>query len=224
MRMPVISVKYLAEISVKLEQYAILGPTRPAVELQRRSLLFIKEWNVAMDLSRLTQNQISPRLGTLMFLAFLGIMLVLAPAGTQAQESTTANGEVTANEVNEVARELWCPLCSGVRLDSCELKACDQMKDVIAIKLAEGEDTQSIKAYFVEQYGPQVLGAPPLEGFNWLAWILPFVMLIGGGVFLWLRMQHMVRPAAATVEPQQRRKSAADDYEQKLDEELKRYG
>src|SRR5690606_11248496 len=85
-------------------------------------------------------------------------------------------------------------LCSGVRLDSCELKACDQMKDVIALKLSEGEDTQSIKNYFVEQYGPQVLGEPPRSGFNWLAWILPFVAALGGGLFVWLRTKAMVRP------------------------------
>lgn len=72
-----------------------------------------------------------------------------------------------------MSRELWCPLCSGVRLDSCELKACEQMKDVIAIKLSEGEDTTSIKSYFVDQYGPQVLGEPPRQGFSVLAWVLP---------------------------------------------------
>ena len=67
------------------------------------------------------------------------------------------------------------------------------MKDVIAIKLAEGEDTESIKAYFVDQYGPQVLGEPPLEGFNWLAWILPVLAFAIGGVFVWRQMRRMMR-------------------------------
>ena len=41
----------------------------------------------------------------------------------------------TPNDVKEVSKQLWCPLCSGVRLDACELKACEQMRDVIAVKL-----------------------------------------------------------------------------------------
>ena len=45
----------------------------------------------------------------------------------------------TMNEINEVARDLWCPLCNGVRLDNCELQACIQMKEVIAQKLVAGE-------------------------------------------------------------------------------------
>ena len=96
-------------------------------------------------------------------------VLLLSIAGTvsaQVSGQDAPSGEVTADEVNVVARELWCPLCSGVRLDACELKACDQMKEVIAIKLSEGEDTESIKQYFVGQYGPQVLGEPPREGFQ----------------------------------------------------------
>lgn len=102
---------------------------------------------------------------------------------------------VSPNEVNEVARDIWCPLCSGVRLDSCELLACQQMKDVIALKLAEGENSEQIKNYFLEQYGPQILGEPPREGFNWLAWILPVVALTGGGAFLWRQTRRLVRPS-----------------------------
>lgn len=61
------------------------------------------------------------------------------------------------------------------------------MKDVIGEKLASGEDVSSIKNYFVAQYGPQVLGEPPLEGFNWL-WpgILPVVAMVAGGLFVWV--------------------------------------
>jgi cytochrome c-type biogenesis protein CcmH len=100
------------------------------------------------------------------------------------------------------------------------------MKDVIADKLAAGEDTQAIKAYFVAQYGPQVLGEPPREGFNWLAWILPVVVVVGGGAFVWYRARGMMRrpggaasPAAKPPAPTQ----PAQGYETKLDEELKQY-
>ena len=158
------------------------------------------------------------------------LWLLSAPA-LQAQESTPAPSaptNVTADQVNEIARELWCPLCSGVRLDNCELKACEQMKEMIAVKLAEGEDLDSIRTYFIAQYGPQVLGEPPWEGFNWLAWVLPFVVLAAGGYFLWHTMRRMIRPApVAAPAPATSPKSPnepEDEYERKLAEELKRYG
>lgn len=158
---------------------------------------------------------------TLLFVV-CALTLLGAPAVLAQDGAAPAAGPVTANDVNAVAKELWCPLCSGVRLDACELRACDQMKDVIADKLAEGESTQNIKDYFLQQYGPQVLGEPPLEGFNWLAWILPIVVLVGGGFFLWSRARSMVRQpkaAAAGAAPG----DPSDRYTQVLEKELKQY-
>ena len=141
----------------------------------------------------------------------------------------SAGVNVTPNDVNEVAKELWCPLCNGVRLDACELKACEQMRDLIAEQLAEGQNKEQIKNYFVEQYGPQVLGEPPLEGFNWLAWILPFLVLGVGGVFLWRAMQRMIAARlqgvpSAPLQPATDELVMANEYNQRLEEELKRYG
>lgn len=156
--------------------------------------------------------------------------LLLAPQRLIAQSASDAD-PISADEVNEVARGLWCPLCSGVRLDSCELKACSQMKEMIGIKLAEGQDAATIQAYFVEQYGPQVLGEPPRQGFNWLAWLLPIAALVGGGFFVWRRAQGLVRsdadaaPALSQpVQPAAEVPSEEADYERKLEEELHQYG
>ena len=164
-------------------------------------------------------------IGTATLLLLICAFSLTSPAWAQEQPADPAEAGVTANDVNDVARELWCPLCSGVRLDACELKACDQMKDVIAVQLAEGADTVAIKEYFVEQYGPQVLGEPPREGFNWLAWILPVVVLVGGGVFVWRRAQQMVQPTTSGGDRLPAKNAAeADEYERKLEEELTRHG
>lgn len=195
---------------------------------------------------RISWSRLGLILGGCVLAAVLGVAAHSGDVAAQSEAATAAvepetgaTGEITADEVNVVAREIWCPLCSGVRLDGCELKACDQMKDVIAMKLAEGEDTESIKQYFVDQYGPQVLGEPPREGFNWLAWILPVVALVLGGAFFWQKTQGLVRPGGGAesdpaasngtgpAKDELTAEQADDqpkDYEQILDEELTKYG
>lgn len=152
--------------------------------------------------------------------------LLIMTAVTMAQDAGAVpgpTGAASANEVNDVAKELWCPLCSGVRLDACELRACDQMKDVIAEKLGAGESVQNIKNYFVQQYGPQVLGEPPMEGFNWLAWLLPIVAVVAGGYFVWTRTRKMVRPSGAPAAADLPDAPGEDRYSQELEKELKQY-
>ncbi|MDE0142164.1 MAG: cytochrome c-type biogenesis protein CcmH [Caldilineaceae bacterium] len=155
------------------------------------------------------------------FLSAIFLLIIFIGSSTPLSAQSESTG-ITADEVNTVARDLWCPLCGGrLRLDSCELKACAQMREVIELRLAEGEDAESIRDYFLEQYGPQVLGEPPRQGFSWLAWILPLVAVAGGGVFLWLRLQQMAgpsRPAAARVAGPEH-----DERERRLEEELARY-
>lgn len=126
-----------------------------------------------------------------MFLAVaLLLLLGMSVSFTSAQTPTP-------NQVNEVAKELWCPLCNGVRLDNCELQACVQMRDMIAQKLAAGENRASIKAYFVQQYGDVVLGQPPREGFNLIAYIFPILAaVVGMGWVTYLVLAWRKRQAA----------------------------
>ncbi len=159
----------------------------------------------------------------------VGLWLLAIAGGPVAQAQAETPPTVTPDEVYRVARELWCPLCSGVRLDSCELKACEQMREEIATLLAQGKDEEAIKAYFVERYGPQVLGEPPAEGFNLLAWVLPVLFALGAGFYLVRQLRRMVAaPGPAAVASSTPGEKIPEDPEQdaylrRLDEELKYY-
>jgi cytochrome c-type biogenesis protein CcmH len=134
----------------------------------------------------------------------------------------------TPNEINEIARGLWCPLCNGVRLDNCELQACVQMKEVIGQKLDAGASEEEIRTYFVEQYGDVVLGAPSAQGFNRLAWILPILAAAVGLGWLVYFVRSVTRKrstAAVTAGTSQEGggEAAQDDYLRRVDEEMEKY-
>jgi cytochrome c-type biogenesis protein CcmH len=48
--------------------------------------------------------------------------------------------------------------------------------------IANGMTRPQIIAWFRTTYGEKVLSAPTTEGFNLLAWITPFAVLLAGGV------------------------------------------
>ncbi|HRX04673.1 MAG TPA: cytochrome c-type biogenesis protein CcmH, partial [Anaerolineae bacterium] len=109
----------------------------------------------------------------IILLVILSTALLALPGYLHAQEPPTLE------QINAVAKELYCPLCNGVRLDTCELQACEQMRQVIGEKLTEGVPKQQIKDEFVAQYGPVVLGEPPREGLNLLGgWVLPIALFL----------------------------------------------
>ncbi|MBA3531691.1 MAG: cytochrome c-type biogenesis protein CcmH [Ardenticatenales bacterium] len=150
---------------------------------------------------------------------FLTLLLLSAlwfglPTPTYAQEPSDTP------TVNDVAGDLYCPLCTGQTVDVCALEVCADMRQIIAERLAAGESPEQIKAHFVEQYGPQVLGKPSTEGFHLTAWVIPFIALGGAAMalFLWLRG----RPTPARATHPIGSDPSADAYHAQLDRALER--
>jgi cytochrome c-type biogenesis protein CcmH len=145
----------------------------------------------------------------------LGMLLMAGTAG--AQEGTRP---VSDDEVNEVAKELYCPVCESTPLDVCPTQACADWREVIRQQLSEGRTEEEIQTYFVEQYGDRVLAAPPRRGFNWLVWLGPVVGVLVGLLFFGRYMVGLRRPAetmtAGPVEPMVQQ----DDYMSRLEQEL----
>jgi len=146
----------------------------------------------------------------LLVVLLLGVSVVPALAQTP-----------TPNQINAVAKELWCPLCSGVRLDNCELQACVQMREVIAQKLGSGENKDQIKAYFVQQYGDVVLGEPAKQGFNLIVWIFPILaVVVGLGWLAYLVITWLKRKAPAPSPVPTGSGPGEDEYLKRVEQEL----
>jgi cytochrome c-type biogenesis protein CcmH len=105
-------------------------------------------------------------------------------AWVQAQETYP-----TDDDVNAVAKKLYCPVCPNTPLDVCETRACADWRQQIREQLADGWTEEQVMDYFVEQYGERVLAEPERSGFTSLVWILPVVALALGliGAVLALR-------------------------------------
>jgi cytochrome c-type biogenesis protein CcmH len=68
-----------------------------------------------------------------------------------------------------------------------------QMREVIFEKLKNGESPEQIRGYFVSRYGEWILLAPTRKGFNWIAWLLPFVAILGGAGIIVLTIRRATR-------------------------------
>lgn len=154
-------------------------------------------------------------------LAGLATLLALA---TLAGMALAQNPQPPSDDqVNAIARELYCPICENVTLDVCPTQACAQWRELIRIKLTEGWSEDQIRDYFADQYGDGVLSSPTLRGFNWVFYAL-LVVFFGVAVVLFLRvvlkLKTPARPAGAL--PETEADASQDEYQRQLEEELRR--
>jgi cytochrome c-type biogenesis protein CcmH len=150
------------------------------------------------------------------------LVLSILPGTVMAQGS-----DPTDDEVNAIAKQLYCPVCENIPLDACGTTACEQWRGIIRDKLSEGWTEDQIKTYFVDQYGDRVLAEPPREGFNWVVYIVPPIVFLIGIWFLYRGFQRWrtastdKRPVKASSQ-KEKEKTPDDEYISQVEEELKK--
>ncbi|KAF0107742.1 MAG: cytochrome c-type bioproteinis protein CcmH [Anaerolineaceae bacterium] len=153
------------------------------------------------------------------------LFILLAALQTSAARAQTPTPP-SDDAVNAIARELFCPICQNTPLDVCPTEACRQWRELIRQMLAEGKSEAEIKQFFVDNYGARVLSAPPAEGINWLAYIVPPVMFLGGALLLFQAFRTWKRtaeePADGAAAGKRSAPAADDEYVSRLEAELKK--
>lgn len=152
------------------------------------------------------------------FIISLLLLIILS-----ATTSVLAQGEEpTDDEVNRIAKQLYCPVCESTPLDVCPTEACRQWRDLIRQMLAEGKSEEEIKQYFVAQYGARVLNEPP----NRLAsYAVPVVAFLLGSFMLYRGFRMWIKPVetgAGPIEEETEPSASQDEYIQKFEEEMKK--
>ncbi len=147
----------------------------------------------------------------------LAVMLLLLVPAAYAQDGPTQD------EVNAVARKLFCPVCENTPLDVCPTEACQQWRDVIRTKLLEGQTDDQILEYFAEMYGDSVLAQPPPR--QVLAWVLPIVIIVVAvlalSIWLWTSIRSAPAPVSVAVPTVDEETSLdADPYLERIEREL----
>jgi cytochrome c-type biogenesis protein CcmH len=155
------------------------------------------------------------------FIGLFSLVAVVLAAMVLAGVAVAQEEGPSDDEVNAIAKGMYCPVCENVPLDVCPTQACAQWREVIRDKLAAGWSEAQIKDYFVEQYGDRVLAVPPPRGINWLVFLIPPLVFIGG-IYLLVRVFRSWRLAPVEDQEPMPPDPQDDEYVRRLEEELEK--
>jgi len=147
----------------------------------------------------------------------IGLIVLLLAANLLAQSMTP--------EVKRIGDRLACQCGScNNQVSTCPMLNCHSatpLREEIAGMVRQGLNADQIVSAFVDKYGKVILAAPPAEGFDLMAWILPFIVLLSGFVFVyWLIRVWLIRkPALASGTAGT--SEIPESYQKRIERELK---
>ena len=111
---------------------------------------------------------------------------------------------------HQIEQRLMCHCgCAGLTVRVCTCGVAAEMREEIAGRLGRGETPDQVVAAFVDLHGEKILSAPTMEGFNLLAWVVPFAALFAAALALVLVVRRWAAssrggpqfdPAAETID------------------------
>ena len=94
------------------------------------------------------------------------------------------------------------------------------MRHEIDSMIGKGMTRAQIVAFYRRQYGEKVLSAPTTEGFNLLAWMMPFIALVLGGGLMMLAVGRWHSSAPSDSKPGAQPLSFDPELRRRLEKEL----
>ncbi len=126
----------------------------------------------------------------------------------------------------QIAQALTCQCGCGLTVANCNHPNCNfsvPLRTEIDSMIGRRMDRAQIVGFFRAKYGEKILSAPTTEGFNLLAWVMPFAAIaLGGGLIALAALRwHRAAPPSEPDAPALPERPLDRELRRRLDAELK---
>lgn len=108
------------------------------------------------------------------------MMWLVAAVTLQAAELSPAQED----QALAIMHEIRCVVCAGQSIADSDAALAQDMREFVRERVAEGDAPREVRAALSARYGDEVLLRPPFGWHTVGLWLLPILLLIGGGAML----------------------------------------
>ncbi len=157
----------------------------------------------------------------LIVIAVLFIFINIVSAQAQTADTDTSKDFKFEYQLEELLTTLYCP-CGCVRETNkaCVCGTAQAIEANFRDALTEGKTVEEIRTLYLKTYGSEFSAVMKAEGINWLAYLMPVVILMGIGSVIFI-VRHQSR--GNEVPPTQPDQQVSDKLQRQVESELERY-
>jgi cytochrome c-type biogenesis protein CcmH len=110
-------------------------------------------------------------------------------------------------------QQLRCVVCQNESIDDSQADIAADLRRIVRTQIAAGRSDAEVRDFLVQRYGEFILLKPTLTAGNAALWLTPFVLIMVGGLYIWIKSrQPAVEVLSLTEEEQQALDALEDDH------------
>ena len=132
--------------------------------------------------------------------ALFALVLIGCPAVRAVQPDEIMTDLAKEARARDLSRELRCMVCQNQSIDDSDAPLARDLRLLVRERITAGDSDTQVMDFLVARYGEFVLLKPRFEGQTLLLWLVPPLMLAGGGLALWIYARRRPRAVDAMME------------------------
>ena len=124
------------------------------------------------------------------------VTLIAPPHAFAVQPDEILNDPAQEARARELSKQLRCMVCQNQSIDDSDAPLARDLRILVRERLQAGDSNPQVLDFLVQRYGEFVLLRPRLHWRTALLWLAPPLLLIGGGLVLFLLARRRGRGAS----------------------------
>jgi cytochrome c-type biogenesis protein CcmH len=112
--------------------------------------------------------------------------------------------------------ELRCVVCQNESIDASGAEIAGDIRQIVRTQIAAGRSDKQVIDYLVQRYGEFILLTPTLTPGNLALWLTPFVVVLLGGGYLWIKSRQPAVEDRGLTEDEQKALEDMDAADQDM--------
>jgi cytochrome c-type biogenesis protein CcmH len=113
------------------------------------------------------------------------VMMMLILSFSHSDNILAQSNKVTRQDMLNIAKEIHPPGCTdSMTADYCPLPTAYDARAEIYELLKQGKNKDEVLSFLIDKYGERILASPARKGFNLIAWVMPGIAILVGGIVM----------------------------------------
>ena len=128
------------------------------------------------------------------------LVLIGCPVAHAVQPDEILTDLAKEARARDLSRELRCMVCQNQSIDDSDAPLARDLRLLVRERITAGDSDAQVMDFLVARYGEFVLLKPRFEAQTLLLWLVPPLMLAGGGLALWIYARRRARAVDALMQ------------------------